>query len=101
MRAIDRSIIGKSHRGKWGALKSDRRTVIASGRSVKAVMQAAAKKGHHDPIVTRIPRSPAVFVGTASALNSSVNCQRFLRDFVRNLSRFPFDIGWLSWNPPE
>jgi Family of unknown function (DUF5678) len=63
MRAINRNAIAKAYRGKWIALKSDRRTIVASGSSVQAVLEAAKRKGTRDPIVTRMPQSPARFIG--------------------------------------
>lgn len=63
MRAINQKHLVKQHRGKWIALKSDRRTVVASGKSVKSVLSAAQKKGCKKPIVTRVPRKPAHFIG--------------------------------------
>ena len=41
--------------GKWIALKADR-GVIASGNSVKEVMDIANRKGVEDPLVTKVPR---------------------------------------------
>jgi hypothetical protein len=63
MRALNRSAIGKKYRGKWVALKNDRKTVVASGKSVQSVAEAAKKKGIDQPIITRIPRSQKNFVG--------------------------------------
>jgi hypothetical protein len=66
MRPINRNSIAKTYRGKWIALKSDRKTVVASGKSVQAVLEAARKKGTRDPIVTRMPLSPARFIGCST-----------------------------------
>jgi hypothetical protein len=66
MRAINRTTIVKAYKGKWIALKDDQRSVVASGRSVKAVLEEARKKGHRNPIITRVPRLPIRFIGTAA-----------------------------------
>ncbi len=63
MRSIDRSKLAKAHRGKWVALKSDRKTVVGSGSSVRGALQAAKKKGYEQPIITRIPKELRHFVG--------------------------------------
>jgi hypothetical protein len=63
MNAVNRTRIAKKHAGKWVALKADRKTVIASGKSLKGALDAAKKKGHDQPILTRLPRTVRSFVG--------------------------------------
>jgi hypothetical protein len=63
MRAINQTHLTQRHRGKWVALKSDRRTVVAAGDSVKSVVGAARRKGCNVPIVTRVPKTQAHFIG--------------------------------------
>jgi len=63
MQPLNQSHLAQEHRGKWVALKSDRRTVVASGKSAKSVLGAAKKKGFPQPIVTRLPNNPAHFIG--------------------------------------
>ena len=55
--------MGKKYAGKWVALKQDRKTVIAAGKSAMAVHSEAIQYGYRRPIITHIPRSIHVFVG--------------------------------------
>ncbi len=61
--AIDWSKIFERYKGLWVAFESDEETVIASGRTVKEVVDDAAKKGKKDPIVARIPAELVDYVG--------------------------------------
>lgn len=45
----------KRYSGKWVALKAEK-GIIASGNSVKEVMDVAKKKGIENPLVTKVPR---------------------------------------------
>jgi len=63
MKKIDRTDMAQKHKGKWVALKADRKTVIASGATVKSVMTSAKKKGAKNPIITRMPKKTRSFVG--------------------------------------
>jgi hypothetical protein len=63
MRPIDRTPLERTYAGKWIALKSDRRTVIASGTSVRSALAAARRKGVDRPLITRLPMEPRAFVG--------------------------------------
>lgn len=65
MRPIDQTHLTGKYKGKWVALRGNRRTVVASGKSVKSVLEAAKRKGCKQPILTRIPQSPAHFIGLA------------------------------------
>ncbi|OGJ58926.1 hypothetical protein A2881_05350 [Candidatus Peribacteria bacterium RIFCSPHIGHO2_01_FULL_55_13] len=67
MRALNRTPMAQKYKGKWVALKADRKTVIASGSSVKSVKQTAQRKGCKSPIITRMPKSPRHFVGFHTA----------------------------------
>jgi len=72
MRPIDQTHLVNKHRGKWVALLSDRRTVIASGTTLQAVLHAARKNGCTHPIITRIPVAPAHFFGSLSPSDTSL-----------------------------
>ena len=59
----DWSKIYKSHKGKWVALAKDEETVLATGTTLRQTRDGAIKKGHLDPIMTRIPDNLATYVG--------------------------------------
>src|SRR5207302_642492 len=63
MRPLDRTQLARTHRGKWIALKADRKTVIATGKNVSQALAAARKNGVEQPIITRLPLHPTGFVG--------------------------------------
>ena len=45
----------KRYSGKWIAVKAEK-GIIASGYSVKEVMEIAKRKGVEEPLVTKVPR---------------------------------------------
>lgn len=53
--AINWTKIYKSYKGKWVALKSDEKTVIASGTRASIVHKKATEKGYKNPILSYIP----------------------------------------------
>jgi len=53
--AIDWTKIFKKYKGLWIGLKDDEKTVVASGKTVKAVMERAKKNGYEKPILFRVP----------------------------------------------
>ena len=55
MQAIDWSDIYKRYKGKWVALAQDEQTVLASGKTAKAVWNKARKSGYLKPILTKMP----------------------------------------------
>lgn len=63
MRMIDRTPLAKKYKGKWVAMKSDRKTVVGSGNSVQSALRSAEQKGYKKPLITRLPLSPKHFVG--------------------------------------
>lgn len=63
MTAIDWSSIYKKYKGLWVALKDDEKTVVASGRSAKDVLDKACKKGYQAPILTKMPQKLINYVG--------------------------------------
>lgn len=64
MAAIDWTRIYKKYKGKWVALKDDEQTVVASGKTLKEVIQKSQKKGISHPMVTQIPHEVLPIVGT-------------------------------------
>ena len=55
MKAIDMTKIYRKYKGKWVALTPDRKTVVASGQTLKKILEDAKKKGLEHPIVMQIP----------------------------------------------
>jgi hypothetical protein len=53
----------KKYRGQWVALGDDRMTAVASGQSRREVEEKAAKLGHTDPLVIRLPEELTAFAG--------------------------------------
>jgi len=62
--AIDWTKIYKKYKGLWVALKDDKKTVVASGRTVKQVMVRAQEKGYTQPILFRVPTKVIPYVGS-------------------------------------
>ena len=61
--AIDWTKIYKKYKGLWVALKDDKKTVVASGKTVKQVMNRAQEKGYIQPILFRVPTKIIPYVG--------------------------------------
>ena len=61
--AIDWTKICKKYKGLWVGLKSDKKTVVASGRTVMEVMEKSQKKGYKYPILFRVPTKILPYVG--------------------------------------
>lgn len=61
--AIDWTKIYKKYKGLWVALKSDEKTVVASAKTLKEVLNKAQKKGIEHPMVTQIPRKILPIIG--------------------------------------
>lgn len=51
----DLSQLLRKYRDRWIALSSDEERVVASGTSMKKVMEEAQKQGEKDAIITRVP----------------------------------------------
>lgn len=64
MKAINWTKIYKNYKGKWVALKDDEQTVVASGYTLKEVMEKSKKKGLSHPVVTQVPQEVLPIVGT-------------------------------------
>ena len=63
MKAINWENIREKYKGQWVALEDDEVTVIASGRSVKDVLEKAREEGYTEPIVAFMPRELVSFAG--------------------------------------
>lgn len=61
--AIDWTKICKKYKGLWVGLKTDEKTVVASGKTVKEVMAKAKEKGYEKPILFRVPTKIVPYVG--------------------------------------
>jgi len=63
MRATNFKEIHKRYKGKWVALTLDEKTVIASGDSLKKILQDSKKKGIAHPVVMKVPQAVVPLVG--------------------------------------
>ncbi len=63
MKAINWDNIREIYKGQWVALEDDEQTVIASGRSVKDVLEKAKGEGYAEPIVAFMPWELVSFAG--------------------------------------
>jgi hypothetical protein len=68
MRILDRTNMARKYRGKWLALKADRKTVVAVAGTVREAQAKAMEKGCRTPIITRMPRAVRSFVGLQRAV---------------------------------
>ena len=59
----DWSGIYEKYKGLWVGLADDEETVIASGKTVKSVIETSRVKGNTNPILFRVPNEIADFVG--------------------------------------
>ncbi len=60
---IDWSSLFRQYKGKWLALKTDEKTVVAIGKTAKEALTKAQKKGFTQPILTRMPTALVTYVG--------------------------------------
>jgi len=60
--AIDWTPIYKKYKGLWVALEQDEKTVIASGKEARAVLDEAISKGK-SPIMIKVPMKLQAYVG--------------------------------------
>jgi Family of unknown function (DUF5678) len=63
MAARDWSQLYKKYRGQWVALKDDEMTVIASGPTLREVIEKASRLGYLEPHVVKMPADLRIFVG--------------------------------------
>lgn len=61
--AVDWTKIFKKYKGFWVALAKDEETVVGSGKSAREALVNAQKKGHKEPILTRMPEEITAYVG--------------------------------------
>lgn len=64
MQATNLIKIYEQYRGRWVALKSPKEiVVIASGETLKEILEKSRKKGIKKPLVTQIPKEIIPIVG--------------------------------------
>ncbi|OGM30141.1 hypothetical protein A2630_02900 [Candidatus Woesebacteria bacterium RIFCSPHIGHO2_01_FULL_44_10] len=63
MALINWTELSKKYKGLWVALKSDEKTVVASGKNAVKVYDEARKKGVKIPILYKVPTVSGIFVG--------------------------------------
>ncbi len=56
--------IHKKYKGKWVVLTPDEKSVVASGKTLKKILDDAKKKGFEHPIVMRVQPSVVPYIGT-------------------------------------
>ena len=56
--------IYKKYKGKWVALTPDEKSVVASGKTLKKILEDSKKKGLEHPIVMKVPPSVVPYIGT-------------------------------------
>ena len=52
----------KGYSDEWVALNEDQTKVVGHGKSLKEALLRAKKKGHNDPILTRVPRHYGAYI---------------------------------------
>lgn len=60
---IDWTIIYHRYKGLWVALQDDEKTVVASGKTAKAVLEEARNKGLPRPILFKVPAQIIPYIG--------------------------------------
>jgi hypothetical protein len=55
--------MARKYRGKWVALKADRKTLVAAGETMREALTNAVENGHPHPVITRMPATVRSFVG--------------------------------------
>lgn len=68
-KARDFTWIYKNYKGKWVALTLDEKTVVASGPTLKKVLELSSKKGLDHPVVMRVPMEVLPFVGSSQIVD--------------------------------
>lgn len=56
--------IHKKYKGKWVALTLDEKRVIASGNSLKKILEDSKQKGLDHPVVMKVPQAVVPLVGS-------------------------------------
>jgi len=63
--AIDLTEICQNYKGLWvGLEKEDQQVVVASGETIREVMDKAQKKGYPNPILFKVPTEVIPFIGS-------------------------------------
>ena len=62
IKKIDLSVALRKYSNKWLALKPNSNSVVASGKELKKVIQAAKEKGVVHPVVTRAPKNYGAYI---------------------------------------
>ena len=60
---IEWSAIYRRFKVRWVALKDDEKTVIASGKTAREAMEKVKQKGHHFPVIARMPDRLNPYIG--------------------------------------
>lgn len=60
---VDWTNICKKYKGLWVGFKDDEKTVVASGKSVREVMNKAKKRRYLQPLLFRVPSEIVPYVG--------------------------------------
>ena len=53
----------KKYKGLWVALKTDEKTVVASGKTARQAWDKARQRGYEKPILSRMPEKLVAYVG--------------------------------------
>ena len=61
--AIDWTNLFKKYKGLWIALKSDEKSVVATGKTAKQAWEKAINSGYPRPILTHMPKKLVTYVG--------------------------------------
>jgi hypothetical protein len=61
-------MIYKKYKGKWVALKSDEKTVVASGINAKTAYEKAVNGGFRNPILSYVPAKLMSRIGLIHAV---------------------------------
>ena len=68
MKPINWTHIFEKYPGKWVALKSDHKTVVASSEDAKKVYEEAKKAGVAIPFLFKVPKESLPYVGGLSSV---------------------------------
>jgi len=61
--SVDFTPLVTQYPGQWVGLLDDEQTVIASGTTVREVVEQATRKGHPKPTLFRVPTKILPYVG--------------------------------------
>lgn len=61
--SVDLTPLVIQYPGQWVGLLDDEHTVIASGTTVREVMEQATRRGHKKPILFRVPTKILPYIG--------------------------------------